>query len=51
MYISSRHILLFICMQLVQFVCAQSTPKIRQLEKERNELHQRIKASWTIWLL
>ncbi len=48
MYISSRYILLFICMQLVQFVCAQSTPKIRQLEKERNELHQRINESETL---
>ena len=48
MYISSRYILLFICIQLVQFVCAQSTPKIRQLEKERNELHQRISESETL---
>lgn len=48
MYISSRYILLFICIQLVQFVCAQSTPKIRQLEKERNELHQRINESETL---
>lgn len=48
MYISSRYILLFICMQLVQFVCAQSTPKIKQLEKERNELHQRINESETL---
>ena len=48
MYISLRYILLFICIQLVQFVCAQSTPKIRQLEKERNELHKRINESETL---
>lgn len=37
-----------LCTLSVQCVCAQSTPKIRQLEKERNELHQRISESETL---
>lgn len=37
-----------LCTLPVQCVCAQSTPKIRQLEKERNELHQRISESETL---
>lgn len=37
-----------LCTLSVQCVCSQSTPKIRQLEKERNELHQRISESETL---
>lgn len=45
---SLRFILLLVFTQLLQLVCAQSTPKIRQLEKERNELHRRIDESETL---
>ena len=45
MYNCSKHILILIFTLLSGFVYSQSTPKIRQLEKERNELHQRISES------
>ena len=45
MYNCSKHILILIFTLLSSFVYSQSTPKIRQLEKERNELHQRISES------
>lgn len=45
MYNCSKHILILIFTLLNGFVYSQSTPKIRQLEKERNELHQRISES------
>lgn len=45
MYNCSKHILILVFMLLSGFVYSQSTPKIRQLEKERNELHQRISES------
>lgn len=48
MYTQIRFILFMLCTLSVQCVCAQSTPKIRQLEKERNELHQRISESETL---
>lgn len=48
MSMSLRFILLLVFTQLLQLVCAQSTPKIRQLEKERNELHRRIDESETL---
>ena len=48
MYTQIRFILFTLCTLSVQCVCAQSTPKIRQLEKERNELHQRISESETL---
>lgn len=48
MYTITRFILLVVCTLLVQCVYSQSTPKIRQLEKERNELHQRINESETL---
>lgn len=48
MYTLIRFILFVVCTLSVQSVCAQSTPKIRQLEKERNELHKRISESETL---
>ncbi|MBM6864763.1 peptidoglycan DD-metalloendopeptidase family protein [Bacteroides caecigallinarum] len=45
MYNCSKHILILIFTLLSGFVYSQSTPKIRQLEKERNELHRRISES------
>lgn len=45
MYNCLKHILILIFTLLSGFVYSQSTPKIRQLEKERNELHQRISES------
>ena len=48
MSMSLRFILLLVFTQLTQLVCPQSTPKIRQLEKERNELHRRIDESETL---
>lgn len=45
MYSCFKYILIFVFTLLSGFVYSQSTPKIRQLEKERNELHQRISES------
>lgn len=45
MYKLSRFILFIICTLFYGQLCSQSTPKIRQLEKERSELHKRINES------
>lgn len=45
MYKLSRFILFIICTLFCGQLCSQSTPKIRQLEKERSELHKRINES------
>ncbi len=47
-YISCRNILFIALLCVVQQLYSQTTPKIRQLEKERKELHHKIMESETL---